>query len=93
MNSTTLWETRSTAITELMKKQELIHMHALLVEVAEEVTDEHFAREMPEYGAVAARPTSLHRPKADHEAAIQALAAGILETIEVDRPTAVGISH
>ena len=76
-----------------MKKQELIHMHALLVELAEEVTDVQFAREMPAYEAVTARPTSLHRPKADHEAAIQALAAGILKRIEPEQPSPVGISH
>lgn len=76
-----------------MKKQELIHMHALLVEVAEEVTDGEFARKMPAYEGVSARPTSLHRPKADHEAAIQALAAGIIDIIEPEQPSVVGISH
>jgi len=76
-----------------MKKQELIHMHALLVEVAADVTDHDVTREIPAYEAATVRPTSLHRPKADHEAAIQALAAGILETIETERQSAVGISH
>jgi hypothetical protein len=61
-----------------MKKQELIHLHGLLAEVRnhyEELagtTVEH-----SEYTALGVRPTSIHKSKTDHKAAVFALADGI----------------
>ncbi|WP_332899389.1 MULTISPECIES: UPF0058 family protein [unclassified Haladaptatus] len=61
-----------------MKKQELIHLHGLLSEVCNhyeaeyEITIEH-----EEYEALGVRPTSIHKSKTDHKAAVFALADGI----------------
>jgi len=70
-----------------MKKQELIHLHGLLAEVSsqcEQWTDGSLTLE--NYHDQSVRPTSIHRSKTDHKAAVFALAADI--TIELDRDTA-----
>lgn len=64
-----------------MKKQELLHMHALLVEVADHVTPTGSATDIAAYQAAPVRPTSLHRPKADHEDAVMTLAHAITDEI------------
>lgn len=61
-----------------MKKQELIHLHGLLAEVRKH----HEARtgtavEYEEYESLGVRPTSIHKSKTDHKAAVFALAEGI----------------
>lgn len=66
-----------------MKKQELIHLHGLLAEVRNhyeqsegtEVDDEH-------YRELGVRPTSIHKSKTDHKAAVFALADGITAEME-----------
>ena len=69
-----------------MKKQELIHLHGLLAEVCE-----HYEQmadcsvEHTEYTELGVRPTSIHKSKTDHKAAVFALADGI--TDEMDRET------
>ena len=69
-----------------MKKQELIHLHGLLAEVCEhyeqmaDCSVEHSA-----YTELGVRPTSIHKSKTDHKAAVFALADGI--TDEMDRET------
>lgn len=64
-----------------MKKQELLHMHALLVEVADHVTLTGAVTDIPAYQATGVRPTSLHRPKAAHEDAVMTLAHAITAEI------------
>jgi hypothetical protein len=61
-----------------MKKQELIHLHGLLAEVRKH----HEARtgtsvEYESYDSLGVRPTSIHKSKTDHKAAVFALAEGI----------------
>ena len=61
-----------------MKKQELIHLHGLLAEVRKH----HEARtgtsvEYESYESLGVRPTSIHKSKTDHKAAVFALADGI----------------
>ena len=69
-----------------MKKQELIHLHGLLAEVCE-----HYEQmadcsvEHSTYTELGVRPTSIHKSKTDHKAAVFALAEGI--TDEMDRET------
>ncbi len=66
-----------------MKKQELIHLHGLLAEVRNhyeqsagtEVDDEN-------YRELGVRPTSIHKSKTDHKAAVFALADGITTEME-----------
>ncbi|QGN06994.1 metal-binding protein [Halorhabdus sp. CBA1104] len=66
-----------------MKKQELIHLHGLLAQVrdhyeenkGEEVTHER-------YTDLGVKPTSIHKSKTDHKAAVFALADGITDELE-----------
>jgi len=61
-----------------MKKQELIHLHGLLAEVGnhyENRTGETLS--LDEYESMGVRPTSIHRSKTDHKAAVFALANGL----------------
>lgn len=61
-----------------MKKQELIHLHGLLAEVSNdfEAYDESELA-LEEYEELGVRPTSIHKSKTDHKAAVFALARGI----------------
>jgi len=61
-----------------MKKQELIHLHGLLAEVSADV-EGHAGTELDlsTYEDLGVRPTSIHRSKTDHKAAVFALARGI----------------
>ena len=61
-----------------MKKQELIHLHGLLAEVGnfyEAQTGSELA--LDEYESMGVRPTSIHRSKTDHKAAVFELAGDI----------------
>ena len=63
-----------------MRKQELVYVHGLLValrEFYEERTGESVPA--PEYDAMDVRPTSIHRGKAEHEAAVFALSEAMAE--------------
>jgi hypothetical protein len=65
-----------------MRKQELVYVHGLLLgvhEFYEERTGE--AVSIPEYDAMDVRPTSIHRGKAEHEAAVFALSEALAEQI------------
>ncbi|WP_276272294.1 UPF0058 family protein [Haloarcula litorea] len=61
-----------------MKKQELIHLHGLLAQVQnhyeaeKETTVDH-----DEYEELGVKPTSIHKSKTDHKAAVFAIANGI----------------
>ncbi|WP_435347266.1 UPF0058 family protein [Haloarchaeobius sp. HRN-SO-5] len=61
-----------------MKKQELIHLHGLLAEVSShyEITADGDL-DLDEYESLGIRPTSIHKSKTDHKAAVFALANGI----------------
>jgi hypothetical protein len=73
-----------------MKKQELIHIHGLLAQVqnqCEEWEDESFA--MEEYEDLGVRPTSIHKSKTDHKAAVFKLAKGITTGIDAEESEAI----
>ncbi|WP_299236165.1 UPF0058 family protein [Natronomonas sp.] len=68
-----------------MKKQELIHLHGLLAEVCNHY--EQMAQcdvEHAKYSELGVRPTSIHKSKTDHKAAVFALADGITEEMETE---------
>lgn len=76
-----------------MNKQSLIHLHALLTNVREDLAareevPEGVYREYEQYGV---RHTSIHRSKGSHEEAVWLLLDGIDQTIgeEAERPTTV----
>lgn len=56
-----------------MKKQELIHMHGLLAEIAEYCTQDGVALDLDAYGSMETRPTSIHCSKSEHKDAVFAL--------------------
>ncbi|RLM59718.1 metal-binding protein [Halobellus sp. Atlit-31R] len=75
-----------------MKKQELIHLHGLLAEVHTQVEaweDEEVSLEA--YNELGVRPTSIHKSKTDHKAAVFKLVKGItasLDDVEQERVAA-----
>ena len=73
-----------------MKKQELIHLHGLLSEVRTqiEVWDDS-ELEMSGYESMGVRPTSIHRSKTDHKAAVFEIANGITSAVEESEPEPV----
>ncbi|MFP8952666.1 UPF0058 family protein [Natrialbaceae archaeon A-arb3/5] len=61
-----------------MKKQELIHLHGLLAEVSNQCAEwDDCQVDLDEYESRGIRPTSIHKSKTDHKAAVFALAGGI----------------
>jgi len=76
--------------SDSMKKQELIHLHGLLAEVCnhyEHVAGEEVSRD--HYESLGIQPTSIHKSKTDHKAAVFALAddiTGELVTEEAAEP-------
>jgi len=61
-----------------MKKQELIHLHGLLAQVQNHYEAESGSEvEHDEYAQLGVKPTSIHKSKTDHKAAVFAIANGI----------------
>jgi len=61
-----------------MKKQELIHLHGLLAEVSAHCAEwDDCQVDLESYESLGIRPTSIHKSKTDHKAAVFALAGGI----------------
>ncbi|WP_115863673.1 UPF0058 family protein [Halorussus litoreus] len=61
-----------------MKKQELIHLHGLLAEVGNYFEEEHSTKvDLADYDSLGVRPTSIHKSKTDHKAAVFAMANAI----------------
>jgi len=61
-----------------MKKQELIHLHGLLAQVQNHYEAESGSQvEHDEYAELGVKPTSIHKSKTDHKAAVFAIAKGI----------------
>ncbi|ELY53078.1 MULTISPECIES: UPF0058 family protein [Natronococcus] len=73
-----------------MKKQELIHLHGLLAEVSNQCAEwENCQIDLEEYESRGIRPTSIHKSKTDHKAAVFALAGGITTNMREDEQEAV----
>ncbi len=66
-----------------MKKQELIHLHGLLAQVQTHYEEETGTDvEHDEYADLGVQPTSIHKSKTDHKAAVFAIAQGITSSME-----------
>lgn len=66
-----------------MQKQELIHLHGLLLELARFCeTGDGSGLDLERYRALGTTPVSIHQPKPRHAAAISALATAITASIE-----------
>lgn len=65
-----------------MKKQELIHLHGLLAEVSKHYAKQGGQLTLDDYETLGVRPTSIHKSKTDHKAAVFALAKSITEELE-----------
>lgn len=66
-----------------MKKQELIHLHGLLAEVSNNIATYHNKNlDLSEYEGLGVRPTSIHKSKTDHKAAVATLAGELTAEIE-----------
>ncbi|MBS3761001.1 MAG: UPF0058 family protein, partial [Halodesulfurarchaeum sp.] len=67
---------------------ELIHLHGLLAEVGnyyERVSSREL--QLEKYDSKGVRPTSIHKSKTDHKAAVFALAKGITGTMDAAEST------
>lgn len=61
-----------------MRKQEHIHLHGLLAEIADHCTDEYgITIDTEAYQSLGVRPTSIHKAKGDHKDAVLELADSI----------------
>ena len=67
-----------------MKKQELIHLHGLLSEVRSEYEAWGTDLDLEAYNDLGVKPTSIHRSKTDHKAAVFKLASGITTSAEAE---------
>ncbi len=68
-----------------MKKQELIHLHGLLAQVQNHYEAESGSTvEHDEYAELGVKPTSIHKSKTDHKAAVFAIANGITSAMTDD---------
>ncbi len=74
----------------VMKKQELIHLHGLLAEVSNQCAKWNDCPvALDEYESLGIRPTSIHKSKTDHKAAVFALAGGITDSMREGEAEAV----
>lgn len=70
-----------------MRKQELIHLHDLLAQVQRHLREEDVrAIDLAEYEALGTVPTSFHRNKGAHQAAVFTLAEAITEDLQAEAP-------
>lgn len=71
-----------------MRKQESVHLHALLVEVARELDERQGvpSSDRSAYRELGVTPSQAHRSKADHEEAVLALAEAIGRSLR-EQPT------
>jgi len=65
-----------------MRKQEYIHLHALLAEVSTDVQENGTEVTLDSYESLGVRPSSIHKSKTDHKEAVQALATCLTEGME-----------
>lgn len=73
-----------------MKKQELIHLHGLLAEVSNNYEEyNELSLDYSEYENLGVRPTSIHKSKTDHKAAVFALANCITSDLDTEETEAV----
>ncbi|GAB7093064.1 hypothetical protein JCM30237_02160 [Halolamina litorea] len=74
-----------------MKKQELIHLHGLLAELQSQF-DAAGETVSEEYRELGVQPTSIHRSKTDHKAAVFALIHGVTDELEGEEAEAEAVA-
>lgn len=68
-----------------MKKQELVHLHSLVVQFARYYESEaDISISCDEYTKLGVTPASIHRSKTAHEAALLALLECVVTEIEIE---------
>ncbi|EFW93043.1 hypothetical protein ZOD2009_04247 [Haladaptatus paucihalophilus DX253] len=73
-----------------MKKQELIHLHGLLAEVGNHFEEQDGKQiTLDDYDSLGVRPTSIHKSKTDHKAAVFALSEAITDGMRATEREAV----
>lgn len=87
-------ECRSRFPEENMRKQELVHLHGLLVEITESLVDKDAvsATIWNEYNALDLDSTAINAQKGDHEEAVLLLAVSLGATLEQPTEEPVSIS-
>jgi hypothetical protein len=67
-----------------MRKQELVHLHGVLVEVTQTLVEEGAvsAEIWSEYETLGITPNSIHAQKSDHEEAVRLLATRLGAAVE-----------
>ena len=69
-----------------MKKQELIHIHGLLAQVQNHYEAESGTEVVhDDYAELGVKPTSIHKSKTDHKAAVFAIAKGITSEMDTEK--------
>lgn len=67
-----------------MRKQEFIHLHGLLAELAKYCREEEIEIDLGSYRTLETRSTSIHHSKDDHREAVLALAGALASGLEDD---------
>ena len=76
----------------LMRKQEYIHLHALLAEVSNDVQAFGTEVTLDTYESLGIRPSSIHKSKTDHKEAVQALATCLTDSMDAETEERVPVS-
>ncbi|WP_207591625.1 UPF0058 family protein [Halomontanus rarus] len=76
-----------------MRKQELVHMHALAIKLRTHICSSHGETPTPDafddYDANDVTPATVYHPKSAHKESVQLLLEGIVRTIEAQSSTAI----
>jgi hypothetical protein len=75
-----------------MRKQEYIHLHALLAEVSADVQRNDTDVTLDDYEALGVRPSSIHKSKTDHKEAVQALSTCLTDSMQAETEERVPVS-
>jgi hypothetical protein len=77
-----------------MRKQELVHLHGLLVEITRTLVDQGTIPESvwAEYEALGINAHSIHARKNDHEEAVLFLVSTLTATLELPTEAPSGVS-
>ena len=70
-----------------MKKQELIHVHALMNEIQSEFDENDVDVDVSDYENLGVKSTSIHKSLDDHEEAVLTLAEDLAESVEAGTET------
>ena len=72
-----------------MRKQALIHCHALVDEIAQYCVEQGHDLDFETYRSIGTRPTSIHHAKGDHKEAVFALTESITAAVAEEEAATV----